>query len=63
MADIVDDMFELSFFGYGTSDLARMAKVSQTDAILLQSGSTNVNPYSKNAMETLIKKLQDKHDI
>ena len=56
-------MFELSFFGYGTEDLAKMANISQNDAILLQSGSTIVNSHSQKSMTNLIKKLQEKHNI
>lgn len=63
MSDIVQDMFDLSFYGYGTRDLARLAKISDTDAILFQSGSPKVNSKSKKAMTQLIKKLQEKHHI
>lgn len=63
MTQIVEDMFELSFFGYGTKDLAKLANISQNDAILLQSGSTIVNSHSQEAMTNLIKKLQEKHNI
>lgn len=63
MTQIAEDMFELSFFGYGTEDLAKMANISQNDAILLQSGSTIVNSHSQEAMTNLIKKLQEKHNI
>ena len=64
MTNLADEMFELSLAGYGTKQLAKLAKVSIGYAILLQSDIPNVSKKSFIIMRTpfsvLLYKLQKK---
>lgn len=60
MTNLADEMFELSLAGYGTKQLAKLAKVSIGDAILLQSESPNVSKKSFINMRKTVAELQIK---
>lgn len=59
MTNLADEMFELSLSGYGTKQLAKLAKVPIGDAILLQSESNNVPKKSLINMRKTVVKLQN----
>lgn len=56
---IADDMFDLSFDGYSTHDLAEHAGITDGEAIFLQSGSTVVEQDVYNKMAYAIRKLKN----
>lgn len=59
--EVAQPMFDLSFYGYSTEDLADLANIPKNDAILIQSGSHKVNTSSLMSMENLVKKLANNH--
>lgn len=54
---MADDMFDLSFDGYSTHDLALHAGVTDGEAIFLQSGSTAIEQDVYDKMKYAIQKL------
>lgn len=60
MTNLADEMFELSLAGYGTKQLAKLAKIPIGDAILLQSESQNVSKKSLINMRKTVAELQIK---
>lgn len=58
---LANNMFSVSFLGYGTKDLAKKADISDNDAILLQSGSTLVPLKSIMKMEDTVHEIEKKY--
>lgn len=56
--DIANEMFEMSFAGYSTQELAAYSGVTESEAIFLQSGSTNVSQGVYNKMQKTINFLR-----
>lgn len=65
VVELSHKMFESSFLGYGTKDLAKEAGISNNDAILLQSESPLVPLDSivkmENTVDQIILKEKDVH--
>lgn len=59
---LANNMFSVSFLGYGTKDLAKKADISDNDAILLQSGSTLVPLTSMKKMEDTVNEIEKEYE-